>query len=72
MQAKDFQQILGADIPNALAAVSQLEASLAPILVSVNKHRDQIDPSLLAKYDEAMAEMGAAKEKLREHGDFNS
>lgn len=71
MQAKDLEQLLGTDIPNAMLSVRQLEANLAPILVNINKHRDQIDPSLMGKFDSAMIDLSDAKEKMKKHGNFD-
>lgn len=72
MQDNDWTKILGETIPDALKAVSKMEASIAPLLAQVNQHRDKIDPTLLGKFDEAMKDVSNAKEKLKEYGNINN
>lgn len=72
MDFKDFEKILGRDIPNAMEAVRMLEQGVAPIMAQVEKNRAEIDPTLLTKFDESLKDVNSAKEKLKEHGTFDS
>jgi len=72
MQADDFKQILGMDIPNALEAIQKLERGVAPIMARVEKHRSEIDPSMLTKFDEVLNDLDEARKKLKDNGTFDS
>ena len=72
MDFKDFEKILGRDLPNAMESIQMLEKGVAPIMAQVQKHRADIDPSLLSKFDESLKDVDSAREKLKEHGTFDS
>lgn len=72
MQGKDFNKILGKDIPNLLKSVHELEKSIAPILSQINQNRDKIDPSMLGKFDSVMSELNKTKTEMKQHGNFDS
>lgn len=72
MQGKDFNKILGKEIPNLLKSVHDLEKSVAPILSQINQNRDKIDPSILGKFDEIMSDLNKTKTEMKQYGNFNS
>lgn len=65
MQANQWSEILGQDIPNMLKQAKELEAKLTPILLQVNQQREGIDPSLLKQLDASMEQIKEAKEKCQ-------
>lgn len=72
MRVEDFEDILGRQIPNAMKIVKEMESSIHPIMNSINKHRSEMDPELLKKYDSAMMDIDNAKAKIKENGNFNN
>jgi len=63
MQANQWSEILGNDIPNMLKQAKELEAKLTPILLQVNQQREGIDPELLKQFDASMEQIKEAKAK---------
>ena len=63
MQANQWSEILGNDIPNILKQAKELEAKLTPILLQVNQQREGIDPELLKQFDASMEQIKEAKAK---------
>jgi hypothetical protein len=63
MQANQWSEILGNDIPNMLKQAKELEAKLTPILLQVNQQREGIDPELLKHFDASMEQIKEAKAK---------
>jgi hypothetical protein len=63
MQANQWSEILGNDIPNMLKQAKELEVKLTPILLQVNQQREGIDPELLKQFDASMEQIKEAKAK---------
>jgi hypothetical protein len=72
MRVEDINKILGDELPKAMEVCANLERSITPFLSVIQQNRGQIDPALLAKLDEVNAELNAAKNKLKNHGNFDS
>ncbi len=63
-----INDILGKDIPNILKQFKKLEQKLTPELVKIQANREHMPADLMTKFDEAMAEVKAQKEKLKTYG----
>ncbi len=63
-----INDILGKDIPNILKQFKKLEQKLTPELVKIQANREHMPADLMTKFDEAMAEVKAQKEKLKQYG----
>lgn len=63
-----INDILGKDIPNILKQFKKLEQKLTPELVKIQANREHLPADLMTKFDEAMAELKAQKEKLKQYG----
>lgn len=63
-----INDILGKDIPNILKQFKKLEQKLTPELVKIQANREHMPADLMTKFDEAMAEVKAQKEKLKDYG----
>jgi hypothetical protein len=63
-----INDILGKDIPNILRQFKKLEQKLTPELVKIQANREHLPADLMTKFDEAMAEVKAQKEKLKQYG----
>lgn len=63
-----INDILGKDIPNILRQFKKLEQKLTPELVKIQANREHMPADLMTKFDEAMAEVKAQKEKLKQYG----
>lgn len=63
-----INDILGNDIPNILKQFKKLEQKLTPELVKIQANREHMPADLMTKFDEAMAEVKAQKEKLKQYG----
>ncbi len=63
-----INDILGKDIPNILKQFKKLEQKLTPELIKIQANREHMPADLMTKFDEAMAEVKAQKEKLKTYG----
>jgi hypothetical protein len=63
-----INDILGKDIPNILKQFKKLEQKLTPELVKIQANREHMPADLMTKFDEAMADIKANKEKLKQYG----
>ena len=63
-----INDILGKDIPNILKQFKKLEQKLTPELVKIQANREHMPADLMTKFDEAMTEVKAQKEKLKHYG----
>jgi hypothetical protein len=63
-----INDILGKDIPNILKQFKKLEQKLTPELVKIQANREHLPADLMTKFDEAMTELKAQKEKLKQYG----
>jgi len=63
-----INDILGKDIPNILKQFKKLEQKLTPELVKIQANREHMPADLMTKFDEAIADIKANKEKLKQYG----
>jgi hypothetical protein len=63
-----INDILGRDIPKILREFHKLEQKITPELAKIQANREALPADLMTKFDEAMADIKANKEKLKQYG----
>jgi division protein CdvB (Snf7/Vps24/ESCRT-III family) len=63
-----IDDILGKDIPKILKEFKKLENKIAPELAKIQANREHLPAELMTKFDEAMADIKAHKDKLKQYG----
>jgi hypothetical protein len=63
-----IDEILGRDIPKILKEFKKLEQKITPELNKIQANRESLPADLMTKFDEAMDDIRANKEKLKQYG----
>ena len=60
----DWLKIMGA-VTNGMSTFTDLEKQIAPHLVAIQKNADRVDPALMSKLNESLADISVQKKKLQ-------